>query len=124
MLRNALIFILCLTVSSCFTMRQLPTTANEIQAVDISPDKTYIIQMDNGYVGKAKGDSIAVDQSYIHIKNKEGRVQSSIPIAHVAKFEEEKFNIGKTLLLTGGIILGVIALGVGVGLATWKEKNE
>lgn len=124
MLRNALIFILCLTVSGCATLRQLPTTANEIQTIDFSPDKTYIIQMDNGYIGKAKGDRIAVDGTYIHIKSDEGKVQSSIPIAHVTKFEEEKFNVGKSMLLTGGIILGVIALGVGVGLATWKEKNE
>jgi hypothetical protein len=117
MLKNILIFVLCLAVSGCATLRQLPTTADEIQTVEFSPDKTYIIHMDNGYIGRSRGDKIAVDRTYIHIKNDDGIVQSSIPIAHVTKFEEEKVKVATSIIVAGSIALvGIFTLGL-IGLA-------
>ncbi len=109
-----------LTTAACTTCKKLPIqTAADYQAIQIDPEKDYIIQFTDGQEWKIKGDHLIINNDLIGIRFEEKQDYQYYRLTQLKSMCARQFSTGLTigvvagaLVIAGGIITGAILGGL------------
>lgn len=117
------------SLAACTTCRQLSIrTAEEVSQVSFEPTKTYEIEFTNGQRYNVKGKNLSLQNGLIGVRFEEKEIFHYYQREQFNSVCAEEKSKGKsTGAIVGGILGGlalIAGLVIGIGLASWKEKNE
>lgn len=112
-------------VTACTTCKKLPIqTAADYQAIQIDPQRDYIIQFTDGQEWKIKGDHLIINKDLIGIRFEDQQDYQYYRLTQLKGMCARQFSTGRTLgFVAGGlVVLGGILTGVIIGAVGSAQK--